>query len=319
MGFDEATLEPTYVLRTGMPGKSAGLDIATRIGIPAAIIERARLAMSTRERDLAHLLDQLQVRLTETAAQAAQLERQEQQLAARRAELERAAERTQAQKLQEMEQRAAEATARFDAQAREMMATLLARTERRKDAERVQVQSARLKREFQESIQSLTRPALSTPATHEIHTGSRVRLRDVRELAHVRKVLPSGALEVDLGMLKMEVPVAGVLEVLPPGGQGSRLPSGVSLHVGPRWDTLTREINVIGRTAEEALDLVDKFLDTALLAEVARLRIIHGHGQGILRKTIQQWLAKHPAVEKYYSATPQEGGTGATIVELKGS
>ena len=77
------------------------------------------------------------------------------------------------------------------------------------------------------------------------------------------------------------------------------------------------EINVIGSTADEAREQVDKFLDQAYLAGRARLRIIHGHGKGILRKSLHEMFASHPHVDKFYPAAPNEGGAGATIVELK--
>jgi DNA mismatch repair protein MutS2 len=77
------------------------------------------------------------------------------------------------------------------------------------------------------------------------------------------------------------------------------------------------EINVIGTTAEDARERVDEFLDRAFVAGRFRLRVIHGHGKGILRKTLHEFLASHPHVERFYAAPPQEGGTGATIVELK--
>lgn len=318
MGFNEDTLAPTYVLRTGMPGKSAGLDIATRLGLPAHMIERARNAMSTRERDLARLLNQLEQRLTEAAAQVAENARASMKLVEREQALEKEAQRQQAQKLKEMEQRAAEAVAQFEAQTRQMMEALAATAEKRKDAEKLQRQAARIKREFEESVQGAAKPKAPPPALPEIREGVRVRLRDVREAAVVRRVHPNGRLDVDLGMLTMQIQASDVVEILQGQRQGPRLPAGVTFTAGPRWDTLTREINVIGKTADEAIDVVDKFLDTALLAEVARIRVVHGHGHGVLRKALGGWLAKHPAVEKFYPASPQEGGTGATIVELKG-
>ena len=81
---------------------------------------------------------------------------------------------------------------------------------------------------------------------------------------------------------------------------------------------MDQEINVIGQRAEEARDNVDQFLDRAVMATASRVRIVHGHGMGILRKVIYgSMLAKNPHVEKYYQAPQQEGGAGATIVELK--
>jgi DNA mismatch repair protein MutS2 len=117
--------------------------------------------------------------------------------------------------------------------------------------------------------------------------------------------------------MKMQVSTDDVEEVLPATPEGARLPKNVSFESGPRWDVSYREINVIGQRAEEARDLVDKFLDSATMASVDRVRIVHGHGMGILRKVIAELLATNPHVEKFYPASPSEGGTGATVVELK--
>ena len=118
--------------------------------------------------------------------------------------------------------------------------------------------------------------------------------------------------------MKVQVGLEDIDEVLPPGApEPSRLPKHVSFEPGPTWDVSFREINLIGERAEEARDRVDKFLDSAALASVDRIRIVHGHGMGVLRKTIAELLAGNPHVEKFYPASPAEGGTGATIVELK--
>jgi DNA mismatch repair protein MutS2 len=77
------------------------------------------------------------------------------------------------------------------------------------------------------------------------------------------------------------------------------------------------ELKVIGMTADEALDRVDKFLDQAFLTGLDTVRIIHGHGKGILRNAIAELLAHHPQVESFSLAPPEKGGGGATIVELK--
>ena len=80
---------------------------------------------------------------------------------------------------------------------------------------------------------------------------------------------------------------------------------------------LGAEVVEYGKDFDEAREQVDKFLDQAYLAGRARLRIIHGHGKGILRKSLHEMFASHPHVEKFYPAAPNEGGAGATIVELK--
>ena len=74
---------------------------------------------------------------------------------------------------------------------------------------------------------------------------------------------------------------------------------------------------MIGKRAEEAADEVDRFLDQAALAEVDRVRIIHGFGMGVLKKTVADLLKKHPHVANFYPAPSNEGGAGATVAELK--
>jgi len=115
----------------------------------------------------------------------------------------------------------------------------------------------------------------------------------------------------------MQVSVDDVLEVLPDAGGAARLPKNVTFKPAPELAPVHQEINVIGQRAEEARDNVDQFLDRAVMATASRVRIVHGHGMGILRKVLWELLERHPHVEKHYPAPPQEGGTGATIVELK--
>jgi DNA mismatch repair protein MutS2 len=117
--------------------------------------------------------------------------------------------------------------------------------------------------------------------------------------------------------MRMQVSTGDIEEVLPALKEGAYLPGNVSFQPGPRWDTSYREINVIGQRAEEAREKVDKFLDSASMASVDRVRIVHGHGMGVLRKVIAELLTTHPQVEKFYPGSPAEGGTGATVVELK--
>ena len=145
----------------------------------------------------------------------------------------------------------------------------------------------------------------------------RVRLKGIREIAKVRRKLSGDLIEVEAGFMKLQVPLDDVEEVLPASSEKAGLPKNVSYEPGPTWDVSYREINVIGQRAQEAQDAVDKFLDSAALASVDRVRIVHGHGMGILKRAVSELLTSNPHVGKFYPATPAEGGAGATIVELK--
>jgi DNA mismatch repair protein MutS2 len=144
-----------------------------------------------------------------------------------------------------------------------------------------------------------------------------VRLQGVREPARVRRKLEGGRLEVEAGFMRMQVSEDDVIEVLPEAPASAKLPRNVSFKPAPELAPLHQEINVIGQRAEEARDNVDQFLDRAVMATASRVRIVHGHGMGILRKVLWELLGSHPHVAKFYQAPQQEGGAGATIVELK--
>ena len=151
-----------------------------------------------------------------------------------------------------------------------------------------------------------------------IEEGARVRLRDIRDPARVRRVLGPGRYEVEAGFMKMQITVDDVIEVLPEaGGAAGKLPKNVTFRPAPELAPVHQEINVIGQRADEARDAVDEFLDRAVMATASRVRIVHGHGMGVLKKTIQELLSRHPHVAKFYPAPQHEGGAGATIVELK--
>jgi DNA mismatch repair protein MutS2 len=323
MGFDEETLEPTYVLRVGAPGKSAGIDIARRLGLPPELLERARATLSTREQDISSFLAELHRRLDEAGALEASLRAQTEKLAAREKTLAQEWEKREAAKLKELERRCDLVLEKFEAQARETIEHLAGTAEQKKAASQAMRSIGRVKRELREEVESTV---LSTRADAregelappQVTEGARVRLKGLREPARVRRLIREDLLEVEAGFMKMQVSRDDVLEVLPgPGEAGARLPRNVSFQAGPEVYTTAREINVIGNRADEAVEKVDKFLDSAVLAGVNRIRIVHGFGMGVLRKAIGELLAKNPNVEKFYPAAQNEGGAGATIAELK--
>ena len=312
MGFNESTLEPTYVLQLGAPGKSAGLDIASRLGVDASLIEDARGRLSSSERDIASFLSEMHRKLTELDQDKRTLAERETILAAREKSLEEGWEKKFATKIREIEQQASTLAAQFEQRAKETIDDL---------SQKSRAKIAKTSREFQETVQAATaavRPihAGAPTPTMRIEEGVRVRLKGIRQPATVRRVMANGFIEVDAGFLKMQISSAEVEEVLPATGAAAPKKD-FSFRQGSSFAVPYREINLIGQRAEEACDNVDKFLDSAALAEVVRVRIVHGHGMGILKKAVAELLTKHPHVEKFYVAPPEEGGSGATIVELK--
>jgi DNA mismatch repair protein MutS2 len=323
MGFDEETLAPTYVLRLGAPGKSAGLDIATRLGMASWIIDRARAAMTTTERDIARFLSELHERVDRNTALQRELDQRLTQVKTREADLERNFKRREADMLRKLQNRFDEVVANFEARALDTIQSVKELKEQRKLQDQAKLQVARVKREGMEELEAHVIAAAETPvvpaAKPKLEEGVRVILKGIRQPARIRRIVSDTVIEVDAGFLKMQVSVDDVQEVLREKDAGSsKLPKNVTFQqAGPKWDMSYQEINVIGKRAEEAMEEVDHFLDQAALASVDRVRIVHGHGMGVLKKAVANLLAKSPHVEKYYPATPQEGGAGATIAELK--
>jgi len=327
MGFDEITLAPTYRLQVGLPGKSAGLEIAARLGMPEHILKRARASLGARDVELSRLIADLHERLEETGRLRESLEREREALVLREEQIAQEWRRKEAAKLSELEARFDAMQQRWQVRADETVARIAETADRRKSVDQAQRQAAKLGREMREDWDSavLQKDGVDAgkPATPraKVVEGSRVRLKGIRDIARVSRLLDHGRLEVAVGFVKMQVAIGDVEEVLAensaPAPMRSSLPRGVRFQPGPQLNPGEQEINVIGEHAEEAVDRVERFLDAAVMATAARVRIVHGHGMGILRRAIQDSLKLNPHVEKFYPASPHEGGTGATIVELK--
>lgn len=320
MGFNDATLQPTYELRLGVPGKSAGLDIATRLALPQPVLAHARAVLPRMQADFQDLLKELHQQVEESRRRASELETATESLRRRQVDLEAEAVRNEQQRQREWHKKSEGVIADFEVRAHHALDRLNELAGQRKSSEQAQRLLSRTTREFREqAAESMAPPpemAATAPLAPAIQEGARVRLKDVRETATVRRILKNGLLEVEAGFLKMQVGREDVLEVLS-GTETRPTLKNIRVETGPRWDVSYRELNVVGQRAEEALDNVDKFLDSAALASINRVRIIHGHGMGVLKRAVNDFLGSNPHVSRFYPAAQGEGGAGATIVELR--
>ena len=325
MGFDEQTLDPTYQLRVGLPGKSAGIAIAERLGMPEDILKRARASLSTHEAELSELIADLHARLEESTKLKEELERERLAIAVRERQNAIDSERREAAKLSELEGRFDDMERRWRERADETLAKIAETADRRKAVDEAQRQTSKVRREMREDWESIqldqTKPGKAQEAAKrlKIEEGARVRVKGIRDIARVRRDLGNGRFEVEAGFMKVQVTASDIEEVLPETNApaASKLPKNVRFQPGPALNPMVQEINVIGEHAEEAIDRVERFLDAAVMATAARVRIVHGHGMGILKRAVQDLLKSNPHVEKFYPASQYEGGSGATIVELK--
>ena len=152
MGFDDDTLQPTYLLRTGAPGKSAGLEIAARLGLPTALIDRARHAMSTQEQDISLFLNQLHDRLEQVTHLQEDLRVRNEKLEEREKSLAKDWEKREKAKLAELERRAEQMMAQFEQRSAGVIGEIERSSEERKAASEAKRKVARAKREFREEL-----------------------------------------------------------------------------------------------------------------------------------------------------------------------
>ena len=326
MEFDEDTLEPTYRLLVGLPGKSSAVDIAARLGLQEDILTKARELIGTEEAEASALLAVLHEQRELLDSQQANLQAEENKLQARAAELETRAEQEHRAKLKELDARLEETLRAMEKRWDAALADLRARVEKPRLPRGVERKALAMKQEAREewnaevlNVLSESRPEQRINPDAPVAVGDQVRVPNLSAVGTVIEIMDDH-LQVQAGNLRLRIArdEAEIVARKSAPAEGPALPRGrLGMNIEAAPSEAPDEINVIGNTAEEAVDRVDEFLDRAYTAGRARLRIIHGFGKGILRRNLHEMFASHPHVEKFYSAPQREGGGGATIVELR--
>ncbi|MGA9059411.1 MAG: endonuclease MutS2 [Terriglobia bacterium] len=323
MEFDELTLEPTFRLLIGLPGKSSGLDIAQRLGLEPSIVEKARTILHPADAEAAALIAGLHQQKAELERQVGLLAQQGKEQEARQIELENRFEQERRAKLKDLDSRLEQTLHENEKRWESMIEQLRAQLEAAKapkPSKGLDRKMASIKREVREEWNTQVLEAIGAPTTtpaqplapRPLAVGDQVQVANLSSLGTVMALPDDDQADIAVGHLHMRLPRSEVRRIVQGGTSAPRAAVAVR-----GSDETPAELNVIGDTAELARERVDKFLDEAYMAGRFRLRVIHGHGKGILRKSLHEMFASHPHVEKFYLAPPHEGGAGATIVELK--
>ena len=330
VGFDEATLQPTYELKMGVPGASAGINIAQRLGLNPQIIKAARSRLGTQSQDVARFLDRLHAELREAEGERFKLRAREQELERERVRLAADGKKEQQAKVKEMEKKLESVLRDFEYHAREAVNAIQDRASGRKFSKDAERRIAKLRREFREQFDSTVvahttgadegDPNAQPQLVKHVSEGDTVKLKSVGRPALVARRLDDNHFEVEIGVMKMKVARDDIAEVLVRASESpvkAARARGISVSLESEDRNVPSEINVIGRTVDDATREVEKFVDRAFLAGLPQVRVVHGSGMGILRKALRQYLQKHPHVESISEPPQNEGGAGATIVELR--
>jgi DNA mismatch repair protein MutS2 len=332
VGFDEATLQPTYELKVGVPGASAGINIARRLGLNPDIIASARSRLGTQARDVGQFLDKLHADLREAEKERLRLQTIQKELEEEKTRLAVEGKKDQQTKIREMEKKLDTLLRDFEYHAREAVTAIQDRAAAQKLSKDAERRIAKLRREFREQFDS-TVVAHSTGADHgdphaqpqivkHVADGDTVKLKSTGRPARIVRKLDDNHFEVEMGAMKMKIARDDIAAVLASSSPAADTPvkaaraRGISVSLENEGENVPTEINVIGQTVDEASQKVEKFVDRAFLAGLPRVRIVHGSGMGILRKALRQLLQQHPHVVSVIEAPQNEGGGGATLVEL---
>ncbi len=322
--FDERTLRPTYRLVLGIAGASSGLEIARRMRVTEEILDKAREMLEPAHEQARQYLRQLKEALSEQESLRAVLEEERAAVAAKYAGLEAEFSRKEESRRKEFDTALAEIIDEFKAESDRAVRRMKDQAE----AARLRKQAAKQAMELHRKSAKLRTTAappdgaqeaasavqnVSPAETNEIAEGDRVKVLPVDREGIVEQV-KDGSYIVAIGPIRYHADRTDLLKI-PGMAKPAERPSQST--VPESEDEIPSELKVIGLTSDEALDRVDKYLDQAYLAGIESVRIIHGHGKGILRKAIAKYLSEHPQVERFSLAPPEKGGGGATIVELR--
>jgi DNA mismatch repair protein MutS2 len=338
--FDPQTFAPTYRLVYGAPGRSLAIEIAQRLGMPISVVSAARGFLSDDQKRLAAHLARIDTQARALEADRTRLQRERRALdetAQTMAERERTiaeredrltrrlneklddrvrqARRDIDQVIEQLKGRSAQLLEQASQKARASGLstgdTGAARSEARDAIERIVVG---LKNE--PASGAATSPPAAA-AAGPVEVGARVAAGGLGMEGVVVSIRGEQA-ELDVRGKRMRAKISELRVLAPAATPGGHAPGKIRVNVDLRpREGLGSELNVIGCTVDQAIDRVSAFLDQTLVTDQQEVRIVHGHGTGQLRKGIAAFLKEHPLVAKYYPAPREQGGDGATIVELK--
>ena len=315
------TLEPTYQLTHGVPGRSYALTIAARLGLPESVIAGAQTHLSSEHLETDRLLQELQ----EERVTVSELRQQvEQTLAAARQREQEAAERLEA--VEETKAELVEEARRELTQQIGGVVNQIRQAERSLHRQQVEESATISLREERQRLARAQREVASAdwepipverpPWYQELKVGDRVYIRGVARPVEIVSI-PNQHQEVEvvIGSMRARIPVYQ-LDRLADRVHPTAERAGVVYRRPANKRTLSPEVNLHGYRVDEALTVIDSLLDDAALEGMTSLKIVHGKGTGALRRAVREFLTGHPLVA---STEPGEGGSasGVTVVQLR--
>ena len=319
MEFDARTLSPTFRVVEGLPGRSNAFVIAGRLGLPEALVERARGFLSQGEIRAEDIIEELQ---RERQLLVAQREAAQEDRAAaarlretyeeRLADFERDKEAALAPRI-----KALEAFLRRGQQDAEALLASLNRTPGAEAVREAHRTLSTLRGALDEERLALERTEQTLLAGDELRVGRRVHVRSLDADGRIVQRSPRGRVVIDLDGIRVSTEEADLSSPRTAPPPEARRESAQSHRTRP--ERVSLQIDVRGMTVSEALREVEDYVDRLVLADIRRASILHGKGTGALRDAVRDYLASCTVVESHAAAPPAEGGDGVTVFQLAGN
>ncbi len=314
--FDMKTLSPTYHLLVGIPGQSNALAIARRYGMPPALVERAQKHLNSDELNVEKLMGQLQEKRLATEKLARTLAMEKQQLDAEKKKImaqQSDTEQKRDQMLLKAEQESQRVLDNAEAQARTLLKSLKGAAKsaghremakQKEKIDRTRDTSAGRQAKIEKRYLPEKRP--------ELAVGAHVKLRDSAVKGDILSIDGQNAV-IQAGAMQIKVKLSRLV----PTQAAVPLKTADEIFIGKRPDDVPSSLMIRGMLADDAMPLVERYLDRAMRAGYGEVAVIHGHGEGILRKLVHKLCDRLPYVDSYRLGDRGEGGWGVTIVKFR--
>ncbi len=323
MEFDLRSLRPTYHLIVGLPGRSNALLIAERLGIPQDIIEGARTTLNPDDLKADDMLDEIHhqrdlARKARGAADRAKFEADK-----LRASLAERLEKIEDERLALLEKARLQSEEELQGLRAELEELRRALSRARQPLDALKPLQDRIE-DMQENTQApVERRQIEPPSTNALHLGEKVRVRSLKLDGLVTSINQTDA-EVQIGALRVRARLGDIQRrsdveeiaqvVLPPTEKaGKKVKKEAAT---PFYPSPGMELDLRGQRAEDALDALDRYLESAFLAGLPFVRIIHGKGTGRLRQVVREALQESTHVSSWENGQEKEGGEGVTVAHL---
>ncbi|MCR4955678.1 MAG: endonuclease MutS2 [Lachnospiraceae bacterium] len=325
--FDVETLSPTYRLLIGVPGKSNAFAISTKLGLPNYIIEDAKKRLDSSSQSFEDVLTDLEMKrvsLEESLEAASKYEKEVQTL---KDELSRKKDDISLKRqrlLQEANQEASQILAKAKEVADETIRDFNKYASEAPSLKEMEEKRAKVREEMKKAQSSLSISKKKAPTTSgkplKLQIGDKVKVHSLNLTGTVHSLPDAkGNLFVQMGILRSQVHVSDLSLIEEPSAFSKQPKSKgrVSTHGLNKSSSINTEINLIGMTVDEAIAVLDKYLDDAYLAHLESVRIVHGKGTGALRNAVCNHLKHLNYIKSYRQGAFGEGDAGVTIAEFK--